>query len=112
MNPNYKKPDKSKIPRPPRQVHINDFQFYSPRLAELQDKEYDAHRVSILGRLQARVQLIGLQQKAQNYVVPSREPEEGETAEQVAQEIVEEQERIDNGEVPEGRCGLAHTSNS
>jgi SWI/SNF-related matrix-associated actin-dependent regulator of chromatin subfamily A member 5 len=40
------KPDKPKVPRPPKQVHINDFQFYPPRLVELQNREYDAHRVS------------------------------------------------------------------
>jgi SWI/SNF-related matrix-associated actin-dependent regulator of chromatin subfamily A member 5 len=44
------KPDKPKVPRPPKQVHINDFQFYPPRLMILQDREYDAHRVSILKR--------------------------------------------------------------
>jgi SWI/SNF-related matrix-associated actin-dependent regulator of chromatin subfamily A member 5 len=40
------KPDKPKIARPPKQVHINDFQFYSPRLVELQNREYDHHLVS------------------------------------------------------------------
>ena len=35
-------------------------------------------------------------QKAQSFVVPTREPEEGETAEQVEQERVEEQARIDD----------------
>lgn len=36
-------------------------------------------------------------QKAQNYVIPTREPEEGETPEQVEQERVEDQARVDNG---------------
>lgn len=36
-------------------------------------------------------------QKAQNYVVPARDPEEGETAEEVEAERVEEQERINTG---------------
>jgi SWI/SNF-related matrix-associated actin-dependent regulator of chromatin subfamily A member 5 len=40
------KSDKPKVPRPPKQVHINDFQFYPARLVELQNREYDAHRVS------------------------------------------------------------------
>lgn len=40
------KSDKPKVARPPKQVHINDFQFYPPRLVELQNREYDAHRVS------------------------------------------------------------------
>lgn len=35
-------------------------------------------------------------QKAQNWVVPPREPEAGETAEQVEKERQEEQEKIDN----------------
>lgn len=30
---------KQRAPRPPKQIHIHDHQFYSPRLAELQDKE-------------------------------------------------------------------------
>ena len=72
------KPDKPKVVRGPKQVHINDFQFYPARLVELQQREFDAHR------------------KSQAYVVPAREPEEGETAEQVEQERVEEQARIDN----------------
>ncbi|WWD08624.1 hypothetical protein V865_006737 [Kwoniella europaea PYCC6329] len=63
-----------------RPVNINDFQFYPPRLVELQNKEFDAHRKSL------------------NYVVPSREPEEGETPEQVEAERAEEQERINNAE--------------
>lgn len=73
-------PTKPKVPRPPKQVHINDFQFFPPRLVELQNREHDAHL------------------KAQEYKVPSREPEEGETAEDVEAERAEMQERIDNGE--------------
>lgn len=38
-------------------------------------------------------------QKAQNYVVPAREPEAGETAEQVEKERLEEQEKINNGKL-------------
>ncbi|KAK4684402.1 hypothetical protein P7C73_g5775, partial [Tremellales sp. Uapishka_1] len=74
------KTDKPKVIRAPKQVHINEFQFYPPRLVELQNKEFDAHR------------------KAQNYVVPTRTPEEGETAEEVEAERLEEQERIDKAE--------------
>lgn len=47
MQPKSNKPDKPKIPRPPKQVHINDFQFFPQRLAELQNREYDAHLVGI-----------------------------------------------------------------
>ncbi|EAL17685.1 hypothetical protein CNBL2000 [Cryptococcus deneoformans B-3501A] len=72
------KADKPKVARAPKQVVVNDFQFYPPRLAELQNKETDWHRKSI------------------NYQVPVREPEEGETQEQVEAEQKEEQERIDN----------------
>lgn len=72
------KADKPKVARAPKQVVVNDFQFYPPRLAELQNKETDWHRKSI------------------NYQVPVREPEEGETLEQVEAEQKEEQERIDN----------------
>jgi hypothetical protein len=42
------KTDKPKVIRAPKQVHINEFQFYPPRLVELQNKEFDAHRVSRL----------------------------------------------------------------
>jgi SWI/SNF-related matrix-associated actin-dependent regulator of chromatin subfamily A member 5 len=38
-------------------------------------------------------------QKSQNYIVPTREPEEGETPEEVEAERVEEQERINNGKL-------------
>ena len=41
------KADKPKVARAPKQVHINDFQFYPPRLVELQNREFDAHRVSL-----------------------------------------------------------------
>ena len=41
------KPDKPKLPRAPKQVHINDFQFYPPRLVELQNREFDVHRVTM-----------------------------------------------------------------
>lgn len=75
-------PPKPKVVRPPKQVHINDFQFYPPRLVELQNREYDVHL------------------KNQNYVVPVREPEEGETKEDVEKEKEEEQERINNGKLP------------
>ncbi|KLT41054.1 putative chromatin remodelling complex ATPase chain [Cutaneotrichosporon oleaginosum] len=72
------KPDKPKIPRPPKQVHINDFQFYPPRLTDLQNREHNFYL------------------KEQNYVVPVREPEEGETAEDVETERQETQEKINN----------------
>ena len=42
------KSDKPKVIRAPKQISINDFQFYPPRLVELQQKEYDAHLVSTL----------------------------------------------------------------
>ncbi|KAG0239598.1 hypothetical protein BGW41_007596 [Actinomortierella wolfii] len=36
-----------KAPRPPKQINISDFQFYPPRLAELQEKEVLYYRKSI-----------------------------------------------------------------
>ncbi|BEI80198.1 hypothetical protein CcaverHIS002_0107270 [Cutaneotrichosporon cavernicola] len=74
------KPDKPKVPRPPKQVHINDFQFYPPRLKDLQNREHNYYL------------------KEQNYVAPLREPEEGETAEDTEAERQEMQEKIDNAE--------------
>jgi SWI/SNF-related matrix-associated actin-dependent regulator of chromatin subfamily A member 5 len=38
-----------------------------------------------------------MRQKAQNYIVPAAEPEEGQTAEEAEAEVIEEQERINNG---------------
>jgi SWI/SNF-related matrix-associated actin-dependent regulator of chromatin subfamily A member 5 len=38
-------------------------------------------------------------QKAQNYIVPAAEPEEGQTAEEAEAEVIEEQERINNGKL-------------
>ncbi|WVQ73853.1 hypothetical protein IAR50_003434 [Cryptococcus sp. DSM 104548] len=74
------KADKPKVARAPKQVIVNDFQFYPPRLIELQDKETDHHKKTI------------------NYQVPLREPEEGETKADVEAEQKEEQERIENAE--------------
>lgn len=90
------KADKPKVARAPKQVHINDFQFYPPRLVELQNREFDAHRVSSFGTPQ--ITAYDPMQKAQSYVVPARDPEEGETAEDVETERAEEQERINNGQ--------------
>jgi SWI/SNF-related matrix-associated actin-dependent regulator of chromatin subfamily A member 5 len=42
------KSDKPKVVRGPKQVAINDFQFYPPRLADLQNREFDAHRVNLV----------------------------------------------------------------
>jgi SWI/SNF-related matrix-associated actin-dependent regulator of chromatin subfamily A member 5 len=47
------KVEKPKVVRPPKQVHINDFQFFPPRLVELQNREYDAHLVSMRKRSSA-----------------------------------------------------------
>ena len=41
------KSDKPKVIRAPKQININDFQFYPPRLVELQQKEFDAHLVCL-----------------------------------------------------------------
>ena len=34
-----------KIPRAPKQIQMQDFQFFPPRLAELQERELAAHKV-------------------------------------------------------------------
>jgi SWI/SNF-related matrix-associated actin-dependent regulator of chromatin subfamily A member 5 len=42
------KPDKpAKMPKAPKQVNINDFQFFPPRLAELQERELNYWKVWI-----------------------------------------------------------------
>ena len=40
------KSDKPKQIRVPKQMHVQDFQFFPPRLEELYNKEYFAHLVS------------------------------------------------------------------
>lgn len=37
-----------KIPRAPKQLQLQDFQFFPPQLAELQERELAAHKVSFL----------------------------------------------------------------
>lgn len=74
------KPAVPKAPRAPKQININDFQFYPPRLAELQERETAAYQRSI------------------GYRVPLREPGEGEKAEDVEEERKKEQEFIDTAE--------------
>jgi hypothetical protein len=42
------KPDKpAKVPKAPKQVNINDFQFFPPRLAELQERELNYWKVRV-----------------------------------------------------------------
>lgn len=65
-----------KAPRAPKQVAVNDWQFYPPKLAELQARETAAYQRSI------------------GYKVPTREAKEGETQEEVEEERQREQEFI------------------
>lgn len=74
------KPAVARAPRAPKQININDFQFYPERLTELQERETAAYQRSI------------------GYKVPSREPGEGETSEEVEEERKREQEFIDTAE--------------
>ncbi len=74
------KPTQPKAPRAPKQININDFQFYPPRLAELQERETAAYQRSI------------------GYRVPTKEPTDGQTAEEAEQERKREQELIDTAE--------------
>ncbi|CDR98790.1 probable ISW2-ATPase component of a two subunit chromatin remodeling complex [Sporisorium scitamineum] len=74
------KPAQPKAPRAPKQININDFQFYPARLAELQERETAAYQRSI------------------GYRVPAKEVSEGQTAEQVEEERKREQEFIDTAE--------------
>lgn len=74
------KPTQPKAPRAPKQININDFQFYPPRLSELQERETAAYQRSI------------------GYRVPLREPNEGESSADVEEERKREQEFIDTAE--------------
>jgi SWI/SNF-related matrix-associated actin-dependent regulator of chromatin subfamily A member 5 len=70
----------NKTPKPPKQISVNDWQFFPPRLAELQARETAAYQKSI------------------NYKVPSRETKEGESPEDVEQEREKEQAFVDQAE--------------
>lgn len=71
------KPTQPKAPRAPKQININDFQFYPARLTELQEHETAAYQRSI------------------GYRVPAKEASEGQTAEEAEQERKQEQDFID-----------------
>lgn len=74
------KPAQPRAPRAPKQININDFQFYPARLAELQDRETAAYQRSI------------------GYRVPAKEVGDGQTADDVEAERKREQEYIDTAE--------------
>ncbi|EPQ59957.1 SNF2 family DNA-dependent ATPase [Gloeophyllum trabeum ATCC 11539] len=70
-----------KIPRAPKQIQIQDFQFFPPRLAELQQRELAAHK------------------RANDIPATLREPQGPEdTPEKLEAERQAEQELIDNAE--------------
>ncbi|TFK56316.1 transcription activator snf2l1 [Heliocybe sulcata] len=70
-----------KIPRAPKQIQIQDFQFFPPRLAELQARELAAHK------------------RANDVLATVREPQGPEdTPEKLEAERQAEQELIDNAE--------------
>ena len=79
LNPVSAKPaeQKPKAPKAPKQVNVADFQFYPPRLVELQEKETAYYR------------------KQQGYKVPVPEGEEDETSERENERALE-QEIIDS----------------
>ncbi|KAF8456437.1 SNF2 family N-terminal domain-containing protein [Kalaharituber pfeilii] len=80
LNPVSAKPAeaKPKAPKAPKQVNVADFQFYPPRLVELQEKETAYFR------------------KQQGYKVPAPEIGEDEDASERENERALEQEIIDN----------------
>ncbi|SJX62817.1 probable ISW2-ATPase component of a two subunit chromatin remodeling complex [Sporisorium reilianum f. sp. reilianum] len=71
------KPAQPKAPRAPKQININDFQFYPARLAELQERETAAYQRSI------------------GYRVPAKEAGDGQTADEAEAERKREQDLID-----------------
>ncbi|CAG8446300.1 12534_t:CDS:10 [Funneliformis mosseae] len=75
------KPTQAKPPKAPKQITINEHQFYPPRLVELLKRD------------------MYYQQKLAGYKVPLSEPQgEDDDVESREQERQEEQERIDNAE--------------
>lgn len=77
MYPNPKTEVKPKAPRAPKQVPIHDYQFYPPRLQELQDRETAFYRKEI------------------GYKVPLADGDE-DTLEEREAERAREQQEIDN----------------
>ena len=69
-----------KIPRAPKQVAMQDFQFFPPRLAELQERELAAHK------------------RLNEIIAAPREPQtEEDTPDKLEEERKAEQEFIDSG---------------
>lgn len=77
MYPNPKADAKPKAPRAPKQVPVHDFQFYPPRLREIQERETAYYRKEI------------------GYKVPPPGADEENVSDREA-ERVQEQEEIDN----------------
>ncbi|KAM0454670.1 hypothetical protein ACHAPV_005579 [Trichoderma viride] len=77
MYPNPKADAKPKAPRAPKQVPVHDYQFYPPRLQDLQDRETAFYRKEI------------------GYKVPLPDGEDDNLSEREAERALEQQE-IDN----------------
>lgn len=77
MYPNPKADAKPKAPRAPKQVPVHDYQFYPPRLQDLQDRETAFYRKEI------------------GYKVPLAEGDDDNLSEREAERALEQQE-IDN----------------
>lgn len=77
MYPNPKADAKPKAPRAPKQVSVHDYQFYPPRLRDLQDRETAAYRKEI------------------GYKVPLADGDEETLSEREAERALDQQE-IDN----------------
>jgi len=78
-----------KLPRAPKQVQINDFQFFPPKLAELQERELAAFKK--LNEIPATVREAG----------PDDSPEDLEKERQAAQEIIDNAESLTEEEQTE-----------
>ncbi|KAF9651344.1 hypothetical protein BDM02DRAFT_3091354 [Thelephora ganbajun] len=78
-----------KLPRAPKQVQINDFQFFPPKLAELQERELAAFKK--LNEIPATVREAG----------PDDSPEDLEKERQAAQEIIDNAEPLTEEEQAE-----------
>lgn len=77
MYPNPKQDAKPKAPRAPKQVPVHDYQFYPPRLRDLQDRETSFYRKEI------------------GYKVPLSDGDEDNLSEREAERALDQQE-IDN----------------
>ncbi|KAF8079370.1 SNF2 family N-terminal domain-containing protein [Lyophyllum atratum] len=87
------KPEKAvKVPRAPKQIAIQDFQFFPPELALLQERELAVHKARRLNGITATIR---------ETITPEDTPEKLEAERQVAQDFIDNAEALTEEEMAE-----------